>query len=73
MNKAEIIKYYKKKIDELNKHNKLYFEKSSPKISDKEYDEIREYIYGMPYNEWKNKHQKEATKEQMEQFNKNKS
>ena len=38
-----------------------------------EYDEIREYIYGMPYNEWKNKHQKEATKEQMEQFNKNKS
>ena len=39
----------------------------------KEYDEIREYIYGMPYNEWKNKHQKEATKEQMEQFNKNKS
>ena len=28
----------------------------------------REIVYGMPYNEWKEKHQKEATAEQLEQF-----
>ena len=44
MNEAEIKKYYKKKINELKKHNQLYFEKSSPKISDKEYDEIKKEI-----------------------------
>ncbi len=31
-------------------------------------EEAREIIYGMPYSEWKEKHQKEATPEQMEQF-----
>ena len=44
MKESEIKKYYKKKINELKKHNKLYFEKSSPKISDKEYDEIKKEI-----------------------------
>lgn len=29
----------------------------------------REHIYGMPYSEWKDKHQKPATDEQMEKFN----
>ena len=29
----------------------------------------RELIYGMPYDEWKNKYQKEATKEQLKDFN----
>ena len=33
------------------------------------YDNSRELIYGMPYDEWKAKHQKEATKEQLEDFN----
>lgn len=28
------------------------------------YDEAREIIYGMPYDDWKNKHQSEATPEQ---------
>ncbi len=28
-------------------------------------DEARERIYGMPYNEWKNRYQKEATPEQL--------
>ncbi len=28
------------------------------------YDEAREIVYGMPYDEWKNKHQSEATPEQ---------
>ena len=35
------------------------------------YDNSRELIYGMPYDEWKAKHQKEATKEQLEDFNNN--
>ena len=36
MKESEIKKYYKKKINELIKHNKFYFEKSSQKISDKD-------------------------------------
>jgi hypothetical protein len=28
-------------------------------------EEARERIYGMPYNEWKNRYQKEATPEQL--------
>jgi len=33
------------------------------------YDDAREIIYGMPYSEWKEKHQKPATAEQMAVFN----
>ncbi len=47
MKENEIKKYYKKRIIELNKHNKLYFENSSPKISDKEYDEIKKEIINL--------------------------
>ena len=32
-------------------------------------DDAREHIYGMPYQEWKDNHQLEATPEQMEKFN----
>ena len=35
-----------------------------------DYNQSRELIYGMPYEEWKDKHQKEATKEQLKNFNK---
>jgi len=31
-------------------------------------DEAREHIYGMPYAEWKDKHQTEASPEQMAAF-----
>lgn len=31
-------------------------------------DDARERVYGMPYSEWKEKHQKEATPEQMAAF-----
>ena len=31
-------------------------------------NEAREIIYGMPYDEWKAKHQNEATAEQKKQF-----
>tara|TARA_Y100001960_G_scaffold33802_1_gene30380 strand:- start:234 stop:524 length:291 start_codon:yes stop_codon:yes gene_type:complete len=41
-------------------------EKFGEKIS---YDQARELVYGMPYEAYKQKHQKEATKEQLEKFN----
>ena len=31
-------------------------------------DDAREIVYGMPYSEWKAKHQKEATPEQLAAF-----
>ena len=33
-----------------------------------DYDEARNIIYGMSYSEWKNKYQKEATKEQLDKY-----
>ena len=45
-------------------------EKIGKKIS---YDEARELIYCMTYSEYKQKYQKEATKEQLEKFNERKS
>lgn len=35
---------------------------------DVDYEQAREIIYGMPYSEWKNKHQEKATPEQLAQF-----
>ena len=35
------------------------------------YDEARNLIYGMPYKEWKDKYQSEASKEQLEALKKN--
>ena len=32
-------------------------------------DEARNIVYGMPYQEWKEKHQKPATQEQLDQMN----
>lgn len=37
-----------------------------------DYDQARERVYGMPYGEWKQKHQQEATPEQLAAFQKNK-
>jgi hypothetical protein len=31
-------------------------------------DESREMVYGMPYEEWKTKHQKEASPDQVKKF-----
>lgn len=33
-----------------------------------DYEAARELVYGMPYSEWKTKHQKEASKDQLEKF-----
>ena len=32
------------------------------------YEDAREIVYGMPYGEWKAKHQKEGTPEQLEKM-----
>ena len=36
-----------------------------------DYDQAREQVYGMPYDEWKDKHQQAATPEQLAAFAKN--
>ena len=33
-----------------------------------DYEQAREMVYGMPYNEWKDKFQKEATPEQLSAY-----
>lgn len=35
------------------------------------YEQARELVYGEPYADWKEKHQKPASAEQLAQFNKN--
>ncbi len=50
MKEIEIKKYYQNKIKELKKHNKFYFEDSSPKISDKQYDDIKKEILDLEKN-----------------------
>ena len=49
--------------------SKWYVSESTIHGEEISYDQARELIYGMPYEEYKNKHQKEATKEQLEKFN----
>ena len=39
---------------------------------DLDYEESRKIIYGMPYDEWKEKYQTEATKDQLNKFNEKK-
>ena len=42
MKKSEIIKKYKKNIKNLKVHNDLYFNKDNPKVTDAEYDKIKQ-------------------------------
>ncbi len=46
-NKAKIVKEFKDSISLLKKHNKLYYEKDSPEISDAEYDALKKKIYNL--------------------------
>ena len=38
-----------------------------------DYDQAREIVYGMPYSEWKEKHQQEASPEALASFKANQS
>jgi DNA ligase (NAD+) len=44
MSNKKIENKYKKKIELINYYNKFYYDKSSPKVSDKEYDELKKSI-----------------------------
>ena len=46
--------------------SKWYVSAAKKRNLDINYENAREIIYGMPYKDWKKKHQKEATKEQLE-------
>ena len=46
--------------------SKWYVEAAKEKKIDLKYEEVRKLIYGMPYDLWKSKYQKEASKEQLE-------
>ncbi|MBD1150627.1 NAD-dependent DNA ligase LigA [Pelagibacterales bacterium SAG-MED29] len=48
--KLEVINLYKKKINLLKKHNKLYFNNDSPIISDAEYDSLKKEIINLEKN-----------------------
>jgi DNA ligase (NAD+) len=50
MSNKKIENQYKKKIELINYYNKFYYDKSRPKVSDKEYDELKESILLMESN-----------------------
>ena len=51
--------------------SKWYVEAAEKRNIKINYDEAREIIYGIPYSEWKEKYQLEATKEQLEKMKHN--
>ena len=52
--------------------SKWYMAAAEEEGMDIDYDRARERVYGMPYDEWKDKYQTEATPEQLAAFEKNK-
>lgn len=48
--------------------SKWYMAAAKARGIDMNYDQAREVVYGMPYEEWKTKYQKEATAEQQNKF-----
>ena len=48
--KFKIINNYKKKINLLKKHNKLYFNKDNPEITDSQYDDLKKEIFDLEKN-----------------------
>lgn len=49
--------------------SKWYMGAANERDQDMDYDQAREIIYGMSYNEFKDKYQKKATAEQLEKYN----
>ena len=48
--------------------SKWYLAAAEDKGVEMDYDQAREVVYGMPYGEWKEKYQTEATAEQKAKF-----
>ncbi len=48
--------------------SKWYMAAADERNIEMDYDQAREAIYGMPYSDWKEKHQLPATPEQMAAF-----
>ncbi|MEM7304241.1 MAG: DUF1244 domain-containing protein [Pseudomonadota bacterium] len=53
--------------------SKWYVTAAEEKGQEINYDQAREIVYGMPYAEWKEKYQTEATPEQLAKFKENKN
>jgi len=53
--------------------SKWYKEASVHYGSPVDYDKARIIIYGMPYDQWKEKHQKDSTEEQRQEFESSKN
>ena len=49
--------------------SKWYAKYANEMEYDLDYEESRKIIYGIPYSEWKEKYQTEATKDQLNKFN----
>ena len=49
--------------------SKWYVSEAETKGIKVDYEDARKIIYGMPYSDWKIKYQNEATKEQLNQWN----
>ncbi|SBS31562.1 hypothetical protein MSP8887_01999 [Marinomonas spartinae] len=49
--------------------SKWYLAEAEDRGVDIDYDAAREYVYGEPYNDWKEKYQPAATAEQLADFN----
>jgi hypothetical protein len=49
--------------------SKWYLAAAEKKNISLDYNQSRELVYGMPYDEWKSKYQKEATEKQIKDFN----
>ena len=52
--------------------SKWYRAASEERGAPLDYEEAREIVYGMPYAEWKDKHQREASAEQLAAYEQNK-
>ncbi len=50
MNKDEILKDYKNKLKQLEKHNKAYFDNDNPLISDEKYDRLKSELLDLEKN-----------------------
>ena len=48
---------------------KWYMAEATNRGEQLDYDAAREVVYGMPYQEWKDKYQTPATPEQLQKFN----